>query len=596
MTARQLFEQTLAVQFPSGIPENLLGVDANSIPTTSLVNGGILQGFFAQSLFDLQKAVACYKYGQHDVLPHCASYFSCGMTVVPKPQGQITSIYTTDKLNAETGLEDADGEDEPCAKVYYQEVQWCFMSRYMKMCERSESTISTVADTLADLLFGTYRTKRRYPRPTDEGLEGLPPLPSGFKYPQVSTDAEGRSPNGVFAFKGGQIWIAPWIQSTETLHVLFNGIKRTWSDFDLVDDDPKFKQAIRLHVAHQYESCYGDPSKANDYHDQLWGNLNRGMSGAIPTLIHECKEGMVAAKCGDASSLTGAARGLGQQSNLYYNDQRFEHTAYCPAGKTGGPVTAVKEIGSVSSAKSVADANARASQAAADEAAAGLVCTDAVVTYLSVAVIGHASCPAASDGTPAADGPDTTATLPAGYATSTVSQAAADATAQAAADALALQALVCTYWNKEQTVTVSCPAGQTGDDESATVAAHTYSALSQTHANQLAINEANRLALLELTCDAVTPPVFYSTYQQVGPFYRPCTKISHVSGSEVTHCQFTVTIYVNIAAGSVAGTTQDGANAAAIQGGINFANSIMNAPNFCQSFPICEDQARTYQI
>lgn len=578
---------------PSGVPENLLGVDANSVPTTSLANGGILQGFFTQALYDLQGSVPCLRYGQHEIFPHCSSYFSCGMTVIPKPQGQITSIYATAKFDTD-GEADADGGEEACGKVYYEFVEHCFISRYIKLCERSESTVSTVTDTLADLLFGTYRVKRRYPRPSDEGAVGLPPLPPGFHYPTNSTDVDGRSPSGVFSFKGGQIWIAPWVNSNEVLHVLFNGIKRTFSDFDLVDDDPKFKQAIRLHVAHQYESCYGDPSKATDYHDQLWGNPSRGMAGAIPTLIHECKEEMVAAKCGDASSLTGAARGLGQQSNLYYNDQRFEHTAYCPAGKTGGPVTAVKEIGSVSSAKSVADANARASQAAADEATAGLVCTDAVVTYLSVAVIGHASCPGASDGTPAADGPDTTATLPAGYSTSTVSQAAADTAAQAAADLLALQALVCTYWNKEQTATVSCPAGQTGDDESATVAAHTYSALSQNLANELAYNEAKRLALLELVCDAVPPPLFYSTFQQIGPLSRPCTKITKVGTGATTVCQFTVTIMVNVPAGAVADTSQDEANAGAIQMGINFANAIMNQPNFCQTFPTCENQSRTY--
>lgn len=492
MTYAQLKALLLPQIFASGQAENLIGAH---------------NAFFDEAMYDLQKHIECYRFSNHDLLPHCASYFNCGMTVIPQPQGKILEVYVIDRLDPDTGLESATGEDDWCAKVTLGRVNFCYLQYALKLCERcSSSPISEAANSIFTSLFGIYRRKTRYPKPTDEGMEALPALPPGFHYPQASTDASGRSPGGVYATQGGRIYIAPWIQSTETVGVRWTGIKRQWNDADLVEDDPKFRQAVRLHVAHQHESTYGEPSKATMFHMELWGDPSRGVVGVIPTLIHECHEQNRAVSCAEGSQNSGSsARGMGLQSNLFYNDQRFEFTATCPTGKTGASKTVVKEIGTVPSALSVQDANARAAQAAADEAQAQLVCADPVVTYHNTQQTYTASCPGQSENAPAATGTPITVTIPANNSLydSTVSQAASDALALAAATAQAQSQLVCTFHNAAQTRSATCPTGTTGTATEATVPAgqpEHDSTVSQADADAKAAAAAQNAAQAALVC------------------------------------------------------------------------------------------------
>ncbi len=484
--------------WPEGEAENLI------VPHDSL---------FAEALYDVQRAVACYRYGNTDTYPHCSTYFNCGMTVLPKPQGRIGRVYVIDRLN-QYGEEDADSDLSWCEKVDYQQVEWCYMERYIKLCERCSSSIASV-EAIASQLFGIYRYKTSYPAPDDAGMESLPPLPQGFHYPQDSTDAEGRSPSGVWAIYRGRIYIAPWIQSTETVVIEWDGIKRNWSDADQVDDDPKLHQYVRTHVLMQHEKLYGDPVKARDLEIQLRGTpRTTGTVGIEMELIDECNEENRVRDCMEAgaagASGGGAARGLGAQANantdLYYNE-RQQYTASCPTGQSGSAVTVVKEAGSVGSALSVADANARALQQASDEANGRLACEDVVTTYYNVSQQYTASCPGADDetGTPAATGAPVTATIAAGRYSSTVSQAAADEAAQAAAQALAESQIVCTYRNAAQSYTASCPTDTTGTDVTVEVAAGTHTSTeSQGVANELALAAAQADAESQLVCSDVT--------------------------------------------------------------------------------------------
>lgn len=466
--------------------------------------------FFAEALYDIQRAVACARYGNADTWDHCSTYFSCGMTVFPKPQGRINRIYVIDRLN-QYGEEDATADLNHCEKVDYQQVEWCYMERYIKLCERCSSNIASV-EAIASQLFGIYRYKTSYPAPTDEGMESLPPLPQGFHYPQESTDSTGRSPSGVWANYRGRIYIAPWIQSTETVVIEWDGIKRNWSDADQVDDDPKFHQYVRTHVSMQHEKLYGDPAKARDLEIQLRGTPGTtGTVGIEMELIDECNQENRVRECSEAgASGSASARGLGAQANvntdLFYNE-RQEYTASCPTGQSGSSVTVVKEAGSVGSALSVADANARALQQASDEANGRLSCEDVVTTYYNVVQQYTASCPGADDetGTPAATGAPVTGTIAAGRYTSTVSQAAADAAALAAAQSLAESQLVCTYRNATQSYTASCPTDTTGSEVTVEVAAGSYSSTeSQGVANSLALAAAQSDAESQLVCSDVT--------------------------------------------------------------------------------------------
>lgn len=461
--------------------------------------------FFVEALYDAQKNVECYRYGNSDVYPHCATYFNCGMTVLPKPHGHITRIYVIDRVNA-YGEEDAEGTDDYCEKVELKQVNHCHMERFYGMCRRCSSGNTDLIESFLQNIFGVYRIKRAYPEPTDEGAEGLPTLPGGYHYPQASTDAEGRSPFGVFSIHRGRIYVAPWIQSTETIVVEWDGIKRNWSDADDVDDDPKLHQFVRTHVMWQHEKLYGDPGKARDLEVELFGtHQSSGKVGLLQDLIHECHEESRVRSCQEAGNPAGSsARGLGNignvQTDLYYNE-RQEYTASCPDGQTGSSVTVVKEAGTVGSALSVADANARAIQMAQDEANSRLVCEDAPALFYNVRQSYTAYCPgASSDGTPAATGSPSTASIDAGRYQSSVSQEAADNAALAAAQAKAEAQLACTFYNKAQTCTATCPDGG-GDDVEKTVEAGQFtSTISQADADAKALAEAQRLAEEEIDC------------------------------------------------------------------------------------------------
>lgn len=463
--------------------------------------------FFVEALYDAQKNVECYRFGNSDVYPHCATYFNCGMTVIPKPHGHVTRIYVIDRLNA-YGEEDAEGTDDYCEKVDLQQVNYCHMERYSGMCQRCSSGNSDLIESFLQKIFGVFRIKRSYPAPTDAGMEGLPTLPGGYHYPQASTDAAGRSPYGVFAIHRGRIYVAPWIQSTETLVVEWDGIKRNWNDSDNVDDDPKLHQFVRTHVMWQHEKLYGDPGKARDLEVEIFGtHQSSGKVGLLQDLIHECHEESRVRSCQEAGTPAGStARGIGNianlQTDLYYNE-RQSYTASCPSGQVGSAVTVVKEAGTVGSALSVADANARALQMAQDEANSRLVCEDAPALFYNTEQSYTAYCPGVSeDGTPAAVGTPSTAIIQAGRYQSSVSQEAADAAALAAAQAKAEAQLTCTFTNKAQTYTATCPDGG-GDDVEKTVEAGQYSStISQADADAKAMAAAQSEAEQELECSA----------------------------------------------------------------------------------------------
>lgn len=499
MTFAEMVAQLSYECFPSGESENLIAIHRR---------------FFIEALYDLQKNISCVRANNVNVLPQCASYFRCGMTVVPKPRGHILSVSVIDKLDAYTGLESADADEDWCSEITYQQVDFCRLSSYQRLCEQC-STTASLASSLSSIVssvFGIFRIKRRYPAPTDAGFESAAPLQEGYHYGQASTDATGRSPSGVWANKGDQIHVAPWIQSTEALVIRWNGIKRNWSDADLVDDDPKFLQAVRAHVSWQHEKSFGDKDMAKMLYAELWGTpQTTGTVGLIPDLIHECHEENRKRSCDEAMGAGtggGGARGMaptstsGGAGTIYFNERQV-YTASCPAGQTGDSVTVIKEAGTVQSVLSVADANAQAIASAQSEANSRLVCEDSAATFLNTPQTATATCPEASDGVPAAEGNPVTVTVLAGRYSSEFSQQAADDAALAAAQSQAEAQLSCTYWNEAQTYTAECPAGTVGSDVTVTVAAGIHSStLSQEDANALALAAAQSQAEEQLSCGA----------------------------------------------------------------------------------------------
>lgn len=429
----------------------------------------------------------------------------------PQTDGAMTATFTV--VSGATGTDDQDW----CKKVDYHQVDYCHIERYVRACKNCNSTVFGVANALAQIFFGCSRTKSRYKQPTDIGYEQLPPLPQSFHYSQASTDAGYRSDQGVFAIHRGRIYVAPWIESTESLVIEWNGVKTNWASTDNVEDDPKFLQAVKLLVGIDHYMYYeSDPTRMADFKRQMYGES--GIVGVMQELIIDCRERNRVEICKAQGTKGSAATGIGVingGSSATFTNTAQSYTASCPTGQNGNPVTINIAAGTVTSSLSVADANAQALSQAQAQAMAALQCSGGTGIFLNVAQTFTASCPVASGTTPAAVGTSVTVTVVAGTYQSVVSQALADAAALQAAQDQANSTLVCTFSNAPQTFTATCPTGTTGSSETSNISAGQFtSIISQLDADTMAQAAAQSAATAALTCAGIVVTVF-NTIQTV---------------------------------------------------------------------------------
>jgi hypothetical protein len=448
---------------------------------------------FIDALMDLQQWVDCQQQDNTQLVPQCATTYNCGVTAFDAPRGFIKGLSVIDKVNPDTGLEDATAADDYCSEIKYCEIDYCHFSAYVRTSNKHGCCLP--------FFFGV--TKHCYPTPTDEGLPaGLAPMPLGYHYPQESTDsAIGRATSGVWAKNRGHIYVFPWLQSTETIILLWDGLKRSWVDGDFVDDDPMFKKAVRLYVQNQHA---GEWDKERDDEASFGGKYNQTRA----ELIRICREETRVRECCESSN----ARGSQVLASLFYNDAQTA-TAHCQDGQTGDAVTVTIPAGTVASMTSKADANQLAHAQALTQATAQLDCVTTPVVYTNTAQTAVASC-TATEGAPPPDGAPVTRTVPAGQVSSSVSQAAADAQALALAQSQADAALTCTFWNSEQSYTATCTG--VGSDVTKTTPAHTFSStVSQADADAKALNDAKSDAEAELPSVCTETTVYSSTPQIV---------------------------------------------------------------------------------
>jgi len=259
--------------WPAGEPQNLVASHDK---------------YFVEAILDLQQAVDCLQYNNTSIFPHCATLFQCGLTVLEAPYGVVRRVYVVDKINQDTGKEDPDSPVDWCSKVHYDQVKYCrleeFVSRNLECLSCGGGTSGGV--TLSQLFGWPYGScsKNVFIPPTDEGWKEFSALPQGLHFPQSSTDSPyGRSLRGSWALSRGRIYLAPWIQSTETVVVEWDGIKREWMDEDLIDSDPLLKRAVRLYVQAQHLRDYDNEfDKAN--------LINSEFQKTRAELMYNCRE------------------------------------------------------------------------------------------------------------------------------------------------------------------------------------------------------------------------------------------------------------------------------------------------------------------
>lgn len=491
-TFAELISELQPILWPTGEQENLVGPH---------------QALFIEALVDLQQWVDCLQVNNVNVIPQCNTLFKCGMTVLDSPRGHINRLYTLDQVNQTTGLEDPTVPTDWCSLVNYRQVDYSDLERLISQ-DLAKVDLSFwnwfgVPNALAGVIaFPTcWNNKYRvYPPPTDAGLSGAPALPMGYHYPQTSTDMPNgiRAQYGMWAQRGGQIFVAPWIQSTETIVIEWDGIKRTWNPTDLVDNDPNLKLAVRWYVKWQnallYDQDYVAANAAKISYDE-----------ARAKLIEECRAENAVRDAAD--SVNSRARGASQVVPTFANNAQTA-TAQCPAGQTGKAVSYTVPAGTILVYTNQADADAQALSLALQTAGQQLSCAAPPVTYYNTAQSFTATC---LGGT----GNPVTVNIPANAYTSTLSQADANQRALNAAQAAAQSALVCSFTNTAQSYTATCPVGTTGSAVTVNIPAGSYtSTVSQADANAQALAAATLQANQQLAC-SVQPTVYVNTAQNV---------------------------------------------------------------------------------
>lgn len=214
--------------FPFGEPENL----------TSTVDELILEG-----LLQVQRYVVCYQSRHTDVFEtDSGSFSSCGVTYVPRPRGKIIRVRNRWK--------DDDISDSDSAAREALEEDHCDVFDYEYS---SLEDVKTTGFELKDL--DLSRCRLRW---------------------------------GCYTVGPSNIGLTPPLKSTEQIEVVWDGIKRSYSDNDWISDDPELKSAVCFYVQKEIARQYDiDMEKA--------ATALEGWRDMVGEMSHDCRENGVRA-------------------------------------------------------------------------------------------------------------------------------------------------------------------------------------------------------------------------------------------------------------------------------------------------------------
>lgn len=232
--------------WPSGAPENLL--DRNSefpdVPSA-------IEQLFQEATGDIAKWSKCEQQNNVNVVNFNKTAYKGGMTILKAPRGAISRVFT---------VTDADYNNP----IFYRQVEWPLPETWSRHIAQSGASVV-----------------------------GFPKLPLGYMAADESTDSLcGRSRVGIWCIHQGNIFIAPWIQSTERVVIEWNGIKEFWMDDDIVTNEAQdYRKAVKLFVQFGFERDYGQPEKAALYLVRRPGFPDIGWyADALADLMWQCDQ------------------------------------------------------------------------------------------------------------------------------------------------------------------------------------------------------------------------------------------------------------------------------------------------------------------
>lgn len=177
--------------------------------------------FLLEAMIELQRWVPELQVNHTSVFPACSTYVQCGLTLVEAPVGEIRRVYTI-------------ANDEWCDPVYAsgrahkEMLQW---QRWLMLSFTSPDNT------------------------------GLPALQQGIKFAEVSTNSPvGRARTGIWSINRKRLYLAPWIQSNESLVIEWDGAKNLWLETDVLDAnywDAQTVAVLKLYVQKSHERDFG---------------------------------------------------------------------------------------------------------------------------------------------------------------------------------------------------------------------------------------------------------------------------------------------------------------------------------------------------
>lgn len=183
-TYAQFKEVVNSIAFPAGRADNL----DRWFDTTVRV-----------AIADLQRVLEKYRKKSRDVYPFCSTYFACGATVIAAPRARLQRVFTI---------------ENNCCPIFYD-----FVKDY---------------DTFQNWLNSTRVGIMNWTEPANEGK---PPLTGGMKFSESSLDKGRRFDWGRYTLHNDRLYLGVRIESSESVVLEYEGIKRNWKDGDLMPYD-----------------------------------------------------------------------------------------------------------------------------------------------------------------------------------------------------------------------------------------------------------------------------------------------------------------------------------------------------------------------
>lgn len=213
---------------PSGVPENLVA------PYRKLA---------IEAIIYLQRYIDCFQENNTEVWDFCSAYWNCNTTVIPAPNGPIQRVYSVQS-------------DAWCDQIYYDEVTYDHL-----LCMARDGGLND-----------------------PPAVVGTQELPEGVRNNQKTTDRiSGRARHGVFCRHNDRVYVYPWIHSSESVVLEWNGLKRKWGDIDAVSDDEDFARAVKLYITKEMARTY-----EHDY--ERYNATTLELNEAVRDLIYDCRE------------------------------------------------------------------------------------------------------------------------------------------------------------------------------------------------------------------------------------------------------------------------------------------------------------------